>query len=56
MLSVTKKLQSMGGSSVFIVLPKIWVNSRGLKAHDSVELVLNEDLIIKVAKSGDKAK
>ncbi len=54
MLSITKKLQAMGGSSVFVVLPKIWVDSQGLKARDSVELVLNDSLTITPVKEKEK--
>jgi len=36
---------------LLVVLPKIWADARGLKPHDTVELVLNEDLTIKVPKT-----
>lgn len=50
MLSITKKLQAMGNST-FLVLPKVWTDCKGLKPHDLVELILNDDLTIKPIRS-----
>jgi len=49
MLSVTKRLQAMGGSAC-IILPKVWLESKGLGPHDTVEVVLNDNLTIKPMK------
>jgi len=35
------------GGSLLVVLPKIWTESRGLRAHDLVEIILNDSLTIK---------
>lgn len=53
MLSVRKRLQDQGGS-LLVVLPKIWTDSKGLKAHDAVELQLSDNLTIVPLKAGEK--
>jgi len=45
MLSIKRKILSVGGSLV-IVLPKVWIESRGLKAHDIVEMELGDKLLV----------
>jgi len=44
--TVTRKLQEQGGS-YFVVLPKIWVESRGLKQGDTMSVVFNGIVKIK---------
>jgi antitoxin component of MazEF toxin-antitoxin module len=53
MLSIRRKLHDQGGSLV-LVLPKIWADSRGLRADDVVEIRLNENLTIVPLKAGAK--
>ena len=43
---VTRKLQEQGGS-YFVVLPKIWVESRGLKQGDEISVFFNGVVKIK---------
>ena len=43
---VTRKLQEQGGS-YFVVLPKLWVESRGLKQGDSMSVFFNGIVKIK---------
>jgi len=50
MLTVKKALHDQGGS-LLVVLPKIWTDSKGLRAHDQVEIVLSDDLTIKPIKA-----
>jgi len=50
MLSVKKKLHDQGGS-LLVVLPKIWTESKGLRPHDQVEIILNDNLTIKSIKA-----
>jgi len=52
MLTVRKRLHDQGGS-LLVVLPKIWTDSRGLKPHDLVEIVLDENLVIVPLKIGE---
>jgi len=42
---VRRKLQEQAGSW-FITLPKIWVDSWGLKESESLELIFNENITI----------
>jgi antitoxin component of MazEF toxin-antitoxin module len=53
MLTVRKKLHDQNGSLV-VILPKIWIDSKGLKPHDTVEIQLNENLTIIPAKAKEK--
>lgn len=53
MLRVRKRLHDQGGS-LLIVLPKIWTEAKGLKAHDLVEIRLNDELRIVPVKEGKK--
>lgn len=46
MLTCRKKLQAFG-KSLAVIVPALWADSHGLEAHDEVELVLNDSLIIK---------
>lgn len=43
---VTRKLQEQGGS-YFVTLPKIWVESRGLKQGDPMSVFFNGIVKIK---------
>ncbi len=54
MFSVKKRLHGQGGS-LLVIIPKIWAESKGLKAHDIVEMQLNDRLtIIPSVKAGEK--
>jgi AbrB family looped-hinge helix DNA binding protein len=44
--SITRKLQEQSGSYQ-IVLPKVWVEARGLKESDPLILTFNDDVHIK---------
>ena len=50
MLSVQRRIHDIGGS-LLVVLPKIWTESKGLKPHDQVEIILNDELTIKPLKA-----
>lgn len=50
-LSVKRRVHNIGASWL-VVLPKIWTDSRGLKPHDQVELILNDDLTVRPLKAG----
>ena len=50
MLTVKKALHDQGGS-LLVVLPKIWTESKGLRAHDQVEIILDDNLTIKPIKA-----
>jgi len=53
MFTVRKKLHDQGGS-LFVLLPKIWTDAKGLKPHDMVEIVLNDSLTIMPLKLGEE--
>lgn len=50
---VTRKLQEQGGS-YFVVLPKIWVERRGLKQGDAMSVFFNG--IVKIKPPPDSCK
>ena len=50
MLTVKKALHDQGGS-LLVVLPKVWTESKGLRAHDQVEIILDDNLTIKPIKT-----
>jgi len=45
---VERKLFRIGEGGVAITLPKAWINYHRLKPGDTVEVVVNEDLIVKI--------
>jgi len=53
MISVKKKLLHQGGS-LLILLPKIWTDAKGLKPHDEVEIILDDNMTIMPLKAGAK--
>ena len=42
---VTRKLQEQSGS-YFVILPKIWITSRGLRERDKVTVTFNDVVTI----------
>ncbi len=51
---VERKLQEQSGS-YFVILPKIWVESTGLKQGDVVAVAFNGIVKIKPSKKGEKS-
>lgn len=49
MLNVKKKLFPTGGS-LAVLIPKLWLDSKGLQENDFVEMQLNDELTIKTVK------
>lgn len=45
--SVKRKLMKHGKSSLVVALPKGWLDYKGLKSGDSVEVISNEEITIK---------
>ena len=41
------------GDSLAVTLPKPWINYFRLKAGDSVEMVTNDEVVIRIKKSGE---
>jgi antitoxin component of MazEF toxin-antitoxin module len=46
---VKRKLQEQSGS-YFVILPKLWVESQGLKESDDVSVTFNGDVKIRTIK------
>jgi len=44
------------GESLAVTLPKAWTRDFHLKAGDRVEIVVNDELVIKVKKEEEKQK
>ena len=45
---VERKLFKIGEGGIAITLPKAWINYYRLKSGDKVEIVVNEDLTIRI--------
>jgi phosphate uptake regulator len=52
---VKRKLQEQSGS-YFVILPKIWVESMGIKERDPVSVTFNGEVKIKPIKLDEKVK
>ncbi len=43
-----RKLFKIGEGGIAITLPKSWINYYGLKPGDKVEIIVNNDLVIRI--------
>jgi len=44
------------GESLAVTLPRVWIKHFHLRAGDRVEIVVDEELVIRVKREGEKAK
>jgi antitoxin component of MazEF toxin-antitoxin module len=44
------------GESLAVTLPKVWIKHFHLQAGDRVEIVVDEELVIRVRREGEKRK
>ena len=49
---VSRRVQVIAGS-YFVNLPKLWANNNNLRAHDELEITLQDNLTLQIEKKPD---
>ena len=55
-IKVERKLFKIGEGGIAVTLPKAWINYYGLKPGDKIEIIANEDLIIRIKDKGSSER